>query len=248
MNRNRSIALTILSVLIAVGGVSFAVKATQQKKELEKENGALRQQLAGLQTEPESNKMTPAPAPNPVATNTLVTLQTPNIPVAPTEEDEQPPEQRRRESWDERMARMKEEDPEGYAERIKQREEFREKIKYDLATRTATFMDLDTASMSEKEFAAHEQLVDRMGTIWELMEQMQNPEESNREVMGQLFREAREARPLMEQERATMFRLLGEDLGYEGKDAKEFATHIDSIISATTLQPPHGSGRGRGGR
>ncbi len=246
MNRNRSIALTVLSVLIAVGGVSFAVKATQQKKELEKENGALRQQLAGLQTEPESNEAVPAP--DPVATNALVTLQTPDAPAVPTEDTEQPPEQRRRESWDERMARMKEEDPEGYAERIKQREEFREKIKYDLATRTATFMDLDTSSMSEKEFSAHEQLVDRMGTIWELMEQMQNPEESNREVMGQLFREAREIRPLMEQERATMFRILGEDLGYKGKEAKEFATHIDSIISATTLRPPHGGGRGRGGR
>ena len=244
MNRNTTIATVALSVLVGIGGVSFAIKATNQKKNVENENRALRQQLAGLQNQPtlpDPEKITEVPA---TGTNAIVALNVPasNTPEATTPEATERPQ---RESFEDRMARMKEEDPEGYAERIKRREEFQEKMKYNLAERTATFMDLDTSSMNEKELAAHEQLVGRMGTIWDLMEQMQNPEEMNREAMGELFREAREVRPLMEQERATMFRLLGEDLGYTGQDSKDFASHIDRIISSTSLRMPGG---GRGGR
>lgn len=247
MQKNTSITIAVLSILIAVGGVSFAVKATNQKKTVKKENDALRQQLANLQSSEKTSESVNVPESAPGSSTALVALNTPAgeaAPVAPA----QPVEQRQRESFEDRMARMKEEDPEGYAERIKRREEFQERMKYNLAERTATFMDLDTSRMNETELAAHEQLVSRMGTIWELMEQVQNPEEINREAMGELFREAREVRPLMEQERATMFRLLGEDLGYTGEDSKEFANHIDSIISATSLQMPRGGGRGDRGR
>ena len=80
-----------------------------------------------------------------------------------------------------------------------------------------------------------------------LMEQMGNPEEVNREAMGEMFRQSRDAYPLMEQERTTMFRLLGEDLGYTGQDSKDFADHIDSILSATSFRMPSFGG-GRGGR
>lgn len=244
MNRNATIATIALSVLVSIGGVSFAVKATTQKKTIENENNALRRQLAELQNQPIAPEIKEIAGVSTNGTNAIVALKVPASD-APEVAAPEPTERPQRESFEDRMARMKEEDPEGYAERIKRREEFQQKMKYNLAERTATFMDLDTSSMNEKELAAHEQLVGRMGTIWELMEQMGNPEEMNREAMGELFREAREVRPLMEQERATMFRLLGEDLGYTGQDSKDFASHIDSIISSTSLQMPGG---GRGGR
>lgn len=242
MNRNQSIAITALSVLVAVGGVSFAVKATNQKKNVENENADLRHQLAGLQNQPKQSKPekdTNATS-DPETTNTVVALES-----SASETSAEPaPEQPRRENFEDRMARMKEEDPEGYAEWVKRRTEFRETIKYNLAERTATFIDLDTSNMSGEELASHEELVARMGNIWELMEQLGNPEEMNREAMRELFHEARDVRPLMDQERATMFRLLGEDLGYAGQDAKDFASHIDGIIEATSIQMPRGGGRG----
>ncbi len=242
MNRNKTIALIALSMLIAVAGVSSAVKANNRKNTLETENSALRKQLAGLKDQPAN----PAVADSADTTPLVVAQQSSEVAdAAPTAEPT--PERPQRESREDRMARMKEEDPEGYAEMVKRREEFQETMKYNLAERTATFMDLDTANMNKKELAAHEQLVNRMGAVWDLMEQMQSSDGMNREVMGDLFRAAQEIRPLMEQERSTMFRLLGEDLGYKGKEAKDFAKHIDSIISSTSLQIPRG-GRGRGGR
>lgn len=244
MNRNTTIATIALSMLVGVGGVSFAVKSANQKKNVENENADLRRQLASLQNQsvqPGPEKVAEAA---PADTNAVVALKVPasDAPKASAPEPEQRPQ---RESYQERMARMKEEDPEGYAERIKRREEFQERMKYSLAERTATFMDLDTSKMSGEELASHEQLVERMGVVWELMEQMGNPEEMNREAMHEMFTQAREVRPLMEQERATMFRLLGEDLGYTGQDSQDFAEHVDSIISATSFRMPGG---GRGGR
>lgn len=241
MNRNKTITLVALSMLIAVVGVSSAVKANNRKNTLETENSALRKQLAGLKNLPEK----PAAADSTDTQAEVVQLSSEVADAAPTVDS--PPEQPKRESREDRIARMKEEDPEGYAEMVKRREEFQETMKYNLAERTATFMDLDTTNMNKKELVAHEQLVNRMGAVWDLMEQMQSSDGMNREVMGDLFREAQEIRPLMEQERSTMFRLLGEDLGYKGKEAKDFAKHIDSIISSTSLQMPRG-GRGRGGR
>ena len=241
MNRNTSISIIALSTLIAIGGVSFAVKATQQKKNLQNENKNLREQLANLKRRPQ--KRAPRRVEKPAE-------ETPAQLVALAGSAETPAEVKappKRETFEERMARMKAEDPEGFAERVKRRDEFRAKIKYNLAERTANFMDLNTENMNEKERETHEQLVAQMGTIWDLMEKIDDPDADRREVMGELFRLNREVRPLLEQERSTMFKLMGKDLGYEGDDAAAFAEQIDSIISTTSSHIPMGnSSRGRG--
>ncbi len=154
-----------------------------------------------------------------------------------------------RESWEDRMARMKEEEPEEYAEMIQRREERQQEMRYSLAERTATFMDLDTSMMTEEERANHELLVEKMAKVWELTEQFQDPEAApDREAMRELFTEMNEARPLMRDERTVMFKQLGTELGYEGQDAEDFATHVEDIIGATSLQMPGRGGRGGGGR
>lgn len=242
MKKQLPILIAVVCLLVAAAGVSSAAKATNQRKAAEAENETLLRQIADLKTRPSRGRASPAqPAPPDNTSEILVPQDTPTEENG-AQETERPP----RESFTERMARMKEEDPEGYAEMVKRREERQQAMQYDMATRTATIMDLDTSKMNEAERETHEQLVLRMGTIWELMAQMQNPEEgTSRETMGELFNQIREARPLMDQERTSMFRVLGAEMGYEGPEAEDFATHIESIISATTIQMPRSGGRGR---
>lgn len=146
------------------------------------------------------------------------------------------------------MARMKEEDPEGYAEMVKTRAERRDAMRYDLAERTASFMELDTAFMTDAERETHELLIEKMANVWALTEQLNDPEQSpNRETMHELFTAINEASPLMDTERSTMFRQLANDLGYDGEEAQAFSSYVEDIISTTTLQPPRGGPGGRGG-
>lgn len=152
-----------------------------------------------------------------------------------------------RQSFEERMAQLKQEDPEAYAEMIKRREERQTSLRYGLAERTATFMDLDTSLMTEEELANHNLLVEKMARVWELTEAFQNPEAApDRETMRNMFEAAQEARPLLRNERTVMFKQLGYDLGYEGEDAANLAANIENIIEATNIQMPFGGGRGGG--
>lgn len=242
MKKHIPTLVAALCILVALTSFSAAVKASKQKRLTSAENAVLRRQIAELKTRTPRRRPEPAQAVQSSGeTNALVALQDAPNHVDDAQRIERPP----RESFEERIARMKAEDPEGYAEMVKRREERQQAMKYDMATRAATIMDIDTAKMNEAERATHEQLVLQMGSIWELMTQMQNPEGgASRETMGELFKQIQEARPLMDQERTAMFRVLGADLGYEGQAAQDFAGHIESIISATTIQMPRGGGQG----
>ncbi len=252
MKLNAPVVITAVSIVLAATSLSFGVAASKQRKIAEAEAKALRKKIAQMPIR--ASRRPPPGRPEKIAqedqssTNELVVLQ--DSTATPAEQQAERPQ---RESREDRIARMKEEDPEGYAEMIKRREEFQEKMKYNLAERTATFMDLDTANMTEEERASHELLVEKMATIWALTDQFNNPEQPpDRDAMRELFAISREVRPLMDQERTIMFKQLGTDLGYEGGDAQDFATHVEDIISATSLQTimPHGGGRGgsSGGR
>ncbi|WP_372796216.1 hypothetical protein [Pontiella sp.] len=154
-----------------------------------------------------------------------------------------------RESWEDRIARMKEEDPEGYAKMLEERSDRQQRMRYTLAERTATFMDLDTSTMSEEELTNHEQLVAIMAQVWEMTEQFQDPEAApDREAFREMRDLAREVQPLLEAERTVMFKQLGTELGYEGEDAAAFAAYADEIIEATSMRLPGGRGGGGGGR
>jgi type IV secretory pathway VirB10-like protein len=245
MKANTQTLIIALSIAIAATGLSAAAMATRQKKLAQAEAQALRQQLAELQARALRSRATTPPAPDQTdreaigKTNALATSQGSPAEAEADGQQERP----QRESFTDRIARMKEEDPKGYAEMTKRRDEMQQAIKYDVAKRMATIMDFNTTNMGDSEREAHEQLVSKMGRVWELMEQMQNPEEGNmRETMGELFIQIQQARPLMDQERATMFKILGTDLGYEGQVAEDFAAHIEDIINATTIQMPRGVG------
>jgi len=256
MKKHTSVLIIALSVVVALGSIAFSISTTRQRNAAKKEADNLREQISKMQVSvPVTEKTPPATTLQTasVDTNAMAQLEAEvaalnakvaalNAKLAATKENARP----QRESWEERMARMKEEDPEGYAERIKRREERRQAMRYDLAERTANFMELDTTFMTDAERENHELLIEKMAAVWALTEQFQNAEQPpNRETMRELFSAINEARPLMDTERSTMFRQLADDLGFDGEEAQDFSIYVEDIISATTIQPPRGMGSGR---
>ncbi len=256
MKKNLPYIIAAISLLAAAAGVAFGISATSESNRWKTENEALQSQLVKKQKLP---KIRPV-APEIIQVSTNDSAETAELKKLLAEKEqeliamrelaaenmnkpEQPP--RQRQSWEDRMAKMKEEDPEGYAEMIQRRTEQQQKMKYNIAERTTAFMDMDTSLMSDEELASHNLLVDNMARIFELTEQFNDPEAApDREAMRELFETVNQTRPLMQQERAVMFKQLGTDIGYEGEDASAFATHIDEIIQVTTIPMPRGGGRG----
>jgi hypothetical protein len=254
MKKNLPTLIAAVSTIVALASIASAIRMANRHQTAETEVVRLRKQIADMKARVpgQTENRPPEPQLDSNPTNNVaqrLPLRTEPIMTEPepSQEEEQ---QERRASFEERMAQFKEEDPEGYAAMIQQRRDRQQSMRYNLAERTATFMDMDTSSMTGEELENHEQLVEKMANVWALTEQFQDPEEENsRETMRALFSEMREVRPLLEQERTVMFKQLGTDLGYEGEDAAAFAAHVEEIISTTTLQMPRGGGRrGRGGR
>ncbi|MEN7973750.1 MAG: hypothetical protein ABFR47_07945 [Verrucomicrobiota bacterium] len=251
MKKNLSIPIVAVSIGIALGGIVFGMKASNRCKAAEEESNRLRLTIAQMQTTaPATKKHTPpTPVPEtPANTNAVAKLEAELVSLhtelAAAKETQRP----QREGWEERMARIKKEDPEGYADMIKSRTERRQAMRYDLAERMANFLELDTGFMTDSERENHEMLVGKMADVWALTEQLQNrdPEQPpDRETMRELFGTINEARPLMDEERSTMFRQLANDLGFDGEEAQVFSGYVEDIISATTIQRPRGMGPGR---
>lgn len=250
MNKNTSLIIIAASAVIALVSLVSAMTVSSKNKTAKAEILALQEQIVRMEAavpdaspEPEIVYMTPSGD-----TNEVTALKTQLAEKEALLENFQsntnrPP--RQRESWEDRIAKMKEEDPEGYAEMVEKRQERQEKMRYNLAERTATFMDLDTSLMNEQELANHELLVANMAKIWEMTDQFNDPEAApDREAMREMMNIARETRPMLETTREVMFKQLGSELGYEGEDAEAFASHIDQIYEATSIQMP---GRGGGG-
>lgn len=252
MNKNTSLIIVAASSVIALGSLVSAMSISSKNKTAKAEILALQEQIVRMEAavpnaspEPEMVYMTPSGDTNEV-TALKKQLAEKDALLENLQSNTNRPS-RQRESWEDRIAKMKAEDPDGYAEMVQKRQEFQEKMRYNLAERTATFMDLDTSLMNEKELANHELLVSKMARVWELTEQFQNPEAApDREAMREMFTAMNEVRPLLKDEQTVMFKQLGTDLGYVGEEADAFASHVDEIIQATSIQMPRGGG-GRGG-
>jgi len=245
----------VLLLAATATGFGLAAKGRSAVKALQEENRGLRGQVEQLENRPPNVRIAARAEPaterraprNPALAEEADAdgLIRTGEPGSGQRENDRPP----RESFEERMARMRAEDPDGYAEMVRARQERQQAMRYNLAERTATFLDLDTRDMSDEERANHNLLVDKMSRIWELTERFQDPEQPpDREAMGELFRAINEARPLMAMERTVLFRQLGQELGYESGDARAFARQVEEIIAATTLQMPGGGGGGPRGR
>ncbi len=245
MKKNTAIIMTGTSISIALISIASALSiANKYKAELT----TLRNQIGRMQAYiPEADT-----APLIVFktlegdTHTLAQLEAEvtqlDTELITAKENTPPP----RESWSDRMARLKEEDPEAYAKKIEKRAKRQETMRYDLAERTANFINLDSTSMTDAEYENHDLLIEKMTAIWAMTEQFNNPEEpTDREAMHALSDAIKEARPLMKTERTTMFRQLAGDLGLSGAESSDFSGYIEDIISTTTIKSPRGNKKRR---
>jgi selenocysteine-specific translation elongation factor len=255
MNKKPLLIISIALAAVSAISLASAISLSSKNKEAQAELQLLQAQLIDLQA------ATPIAAPEPEIiyltaegnTNEVTALKSElakavaMLETAKTSATNRPP--RQRESGEDRMAKMKAEKPEEYAAMLQKRQERQEEMKYNLAERTATFMDLDTSNMTAEELANHDLLVEKMSKVWELTASLEDPEATpDRESMREMFETINDARPLMEQERTVMFKQLATDIGYTGDDSAAFAEHLEEIISTTTIQMPNRGGRGgRGG-
>lgn len=256
MNKKIPYVLAGTAFLIALVSIGSAISISSGKKAAEAEILALQARIAQLQTaapdiipEPEIVYVTESGGTNEI-TALKRQLAEKEAQIRELQSITDRPVQRAtdvRQSFGDRMAQMRVEDPEAYAELMQRREERQQEMSYNIDDRTATFMDLDTSKMTNAELANHELLIAKMAQLWEINEQFQNPEaERDREAMWEMMAIARDVQPLLEAERSVMFKQFGADLGYEGKDAEVFAAQIEAILETTGM--PLIGGRGRRGR
>ena len=165
-------------------------------------------------------------------------------PPAPSGE-EPPREQRQRESYRERMERMKTEEPERYAEMQKRQEEFRARMRAANEERDNYLSSVDTSRMTAEQKANHERLLAALKVRDALGDRMRPDAENplTEEERQEFFNSMREIGPMMEQER----RYLLEETGRTyGEDGAAFAEYIQDLMDFTT--PWRGPGRRGGGR
>jgi len=154
-----------------------------------------------------------------------------------------------RESWEQRMERMRTEEPERYAEMQKRREEFRQQME-QRARERADFLDaVDVAGMNDAQRENHEKLLALVARANELgMQLMQGggrgeQGEALRREMGETMSALS---TLYEMERDYLLEATAKAVGYDGEDVKAFTEHIRHIMENTSPMP--GFGRRRGGR
>jgi hypothetical protein len=254
MNNKPAAIIIAVSLVAAVGGITFGIQATAGKNAALAEAQALRDQLdAGMaadpQTSDESGAVVALMDTEAVGTNDVSELQA-LLAEQDAELERLRAELERRSgsgprlSFQERMAQLKEEDPERYEEMIQQRSERQEQMRYDQASRLAIFTELDTSGMSQEELANHNQLIERLTALWEVTEAY-DPESP---PDWQAFREAvgdfRELGRIMDQERTYIFKQLGTEVGLSGSDADDFAAYAQEIVEITSLRPPRGTRSG----
>ncbi|MFA7172568.1 MAG: hypothetical protein WC340_04000 [Kiritimatiellia bacterium] len=172
-------------------------------------------------------------------------------PAAVDESPVQRTESRGRDSWNERMERMKQEEPERYAEMQQRRESFQKRMEQRSTDRRSFLAEVDVANMSPEQQANHTRLLELTDKLDTAMQQMISGEGGNsRELRREMFESFGELGELYNNERQYLLEETAAAAGYTGNSAILFSEHIQDIIENTTIQPPMmGGGRGgRGGR
>ena len=230
------ITILALSILFTALGVGWGIRTNTKNKALELENNRLKKQLSHTVKKQEHKKTKNKGRKKSKKKNA-------NESRIAGVETKKEGKNRSNKSFFNGLQRLKKENPEEYERRMQRRKDFQERVKYTIADRTLTFMDLDTSQMTEEELAVHNELIDRMTSTMDIMEQMGDPEKFDRKVMGKMFREVRKIQPLMAQERATMLNMMSTKMGLKGEESAEFLGEVNKIISATSMQMAPSRGR-----
>ena len=137
------------------------------------------------------------------------------------------------------LEQLKENNPEEYKKVLEERRNRYNDIKYTLAERTQIFLNMDTSYMNPEEQENHQQLVSKMGEIFELSQLFKDPSEgSNRDVWRQMGPLIQEIRPMLNNERKAIFKKTFTDkFGLSTDESSEFTDYIEHLIDATSFQP-----------
>lgn len=169
-------------------------------------------------------------------------------PVAVPESTEPTDAGRGRDNWNERMEKMKLEEPEQYAEMQKRREDFQKRIEQRSTDRRTFLAEIDVGNMSPEQQANHTRLLELTDKLDTAMKQMMSGEgQGSRESRREMFESFGELGELYANERQYLLEETAAAAGYTGNAAALFSEHIQSIIENTTIQPSM-MGGGRGGR
>ncbi len=179
-------------------------------------------------------------------------------PVAEITTDENPRERAEREPRESReaeMERLKTEDPEKYAERVKEQEErakrreaFVEQRRNSEAKRDEFFANVNIAYMSPEEQKSLESFVGEYQELRSLMEQQGTGENTDRAKAWQLGMSVMGKSNTI---RASLLKATAKEMGFNETESVEFSESINQIFGATSLMGPGGidmhNMRGRGG-
>ena len=158
-------------------------------------------------------------------------------PVATTEAKEVVAENRPREfNPREMMEKMKQEDPERYAQMTNRFARFRARRAEQVQSRMDFLASIDTSFMSEKAKTTHAQLQSAIVKREALEDQIHSDEiteDERRELFDQMREMDHEMRELNRRERDNLLEETAIELGYQGDDAADIVATIKDIFEAT---------------
>jgi hypothetical protein len=237
--------ITAVSILIAIAGITSGVKANQAKKTAQQEAAELREKLNSRPTTGKKSTTSNATSAGDIAAlKKLIAERDAELARLRSAKEGQQDETRenRRQTFQDRMAQLKEEDPEKYEQMMQERTERQTERRTSEANRLASLLDMDTSRMTEEQLANHNALMDKMAALWEVSNSdSENP--PDREAMRELTSGISE---MMDVERSYMFEQLGAEVGLSSSESSDFSAYVESIIDATTMQSPRGGGGGGG--
>ncbi len=168
--------------------------------------------------------------------NYIASLQSQNQP-------KEKPEQNQ--SYAQRLANLKENNPELYKRIQENKKRFQEKMEKKLNT-SLNFLDgFDTSRLSEAEKEKFATLSEKMKSFEGIQDRIAEatPEE-RQEIFAELRQDKQEVNELMTDVRNIALDDFAESIGYEGNQVKQVSKYIDSIYKATSTGRG-GPGRGR---
>lgn len=158
-------------------------------------------------------------------------------------EESQKPDRRRPRSREEYMHRLKEENPERYAEMQKRREAFRSRLEHGTAERATFFLDVNTENMTDEERENHENLLSLLGgSLQKLSGEMDGDSRHG------LRHAMRDISQLYGFERDYILKQSFREMGFEDEDANAVAEYVEQVYDMTSMRGMfRGSRRRRAG-
>ena len=245
MSQYQNKILLALAILIAAGAGIVAIQQIEKRRAIATDLNNLKTLIHTMQSTSDESEAVLLKAENEQlnaeimqlrkelqsAKEQLITYQQDAEPAAI-----QPPET---ESYTDRMARLKKEEPEEYQRIIDDRLTWQQNTQYSLAQRTLMFMEMDTSYMNDTELDNHNAFVDALASMFETSRSFNNPDsQPNRRQMREVWQQVREAQPIVDQQRKTIFTsTFRQELNMSDTEAEDFYNNLKNIMDVTTIAP-----------